>query len=103
MTGRVTPAVERARRCRSNSNLMHEGRAIVEIGAINRMAMRQLSAVIPEVLYLHTGIDFTRPTEIRASLTERCNYKCLQCACWRFERMREMSIDQWKTALASLR
>lgn len=70
--------------------------------AMVRAGLRHLGVLAPEALYLETGIDLTRPTEIRARLTERCNYKCLQCACWRFDPKREMTIDQWKSAFTSL-
>lgn len=75
----------------------------MNIGVIGRLGRRHLATLLPEVIYLNMGIDTTRPTEIRASLTERCNYRCLQCGCWRVEKYPEMSIDNWKTALASLK
>jgi MoaA/NifB/PqqE/SkfB family radical SAM enzyme len=76
----------------------------MDVAIIGRLALRQLASLIPEMTYLHTGIDLTRPTEIRATVTHRCNYKCLQCACWRFETYpQEISIDQWKTALGSIK
>jgi MoaA/NifB/PqqE/SkfB family radical SAM enzyme len=75
----------------------------MDLAVIGRLGMRHVSTILPEAIYLKTYIDFTRPTEVRASLTERCNYKCLQCACWRFETYPEISIDQWKGALASVK
>ena len=66
--------------------------------------MRHISSILPEVIYLNTGVDLTRPTAIRANITQRCNYKCLHCACWRFEKYpEEMSIEQWKAALGSIK
>ena len=75
----------------------------MDLAVIGRLALQQLSSVVPEMTYLRAGIDLTRPTEIRASVTERCNYKCLQCACWRFGDYPEISIDQWKAALVSIK
>ncbi len=75
----------------------------MDIGVIGRLGRRHLATLLPEVLYLNTGIDTTRPTEIRATVTERCNYRCLQCGCWRLEEYREMSIERWKAALASIK
>jgi MoaA/NifB/PqqE/SkfB family radical SAM enzyme len=75
----------------------------MDLAVIGRLALQQLSSVVPEMTYLHTGIDLTRPTEIRALVTQRCNYKCLQCACWRLGAYPEISIDEWKAALASIK
>ncbi len=75
----------------------------MDIATLARLGLRDFSSLLPEALYLTTGIDFTRPTEIQANLTQRCNYKCLQCACWRYEPVSELSIDQWKESLASLK
>jgi MoaA/NifB/PqqE/SkfB family radical SAM enzyme len=75
----------------------------MNIRTIGRLGRRHLATLLPEVIYLGTGIDTTRPTEIRASVTSRCNYRCLQCACWRFDEYHEMSIDRWKAGLASIK
>jgi MoaA/NifB/PqqE/SkfB family radical SAM enzyme len=75
----------------------------MDLAMMGRLGLRQLSSILPEALYLSTGIDLTRPTEIRASVTVRCNYKCLQCGCWRFEPSPEMSIAQWEMVLASIK
>jgi len=57
-----------------------------------------------EELYLRTGRDVTRPVSIFAEVVERCNYKCRYCDYWRRPNYRnEMSIDEWKAALASLK
>jgi len=71
---------------------------------ICRLGLRKLSSMLPEAIYLNTDVDLTRPSDIRATVTHRCNYKCLHCACWRFESYpQEISIDQWKTALGSIK
>jgi MoaA/NifB/PqqE/SkfB family radical SAM enzyme len=75
----------------------------MDLTVIGRQARRHLSAAIPEILYLKTRVDLTRPIEIRAKLTNQCNYKCLQCACWRMADYSEISIDQWMAALASIK
>jgi MoaA/NifB/PqqE/SkfB family radical SAM enzyme len=75
----------------------------MDLALMGRLGLRQLSSILPEALYLSTGIDLTRPTEIRASVTTRCNYKRLQCGCWRCEPGQEMSIVQWEMALASIK
>jgi hypothetical protein len=63
---------------------------------VARLGARQVSSLLREAVYLGTDIDVTRPSEIRASVTTRCNYKCLQCASWRLVPPMEMTIDQWK-------
>jgi MoaA/NifB/PqqE/SkfB family radical SAM enzyme len=68
-----------------------------------KIAMNHVPAALSEALYLNTGIDLTYPTFISGIVNERCNYKCLQCACWRLERYEEMTIAQWQVALASLK
>ena len=75
----------------------------MDVSVLARLGLREVSTILPEALYLTTGIDFTRPTEIQANLTHRCNYECLQCACWRFEKIPEMGIDEWKKAFAGLK
>lgn len=76
---------------------------IESLSLLARMGRRHLSTIVPEALYMSAGIDLTRPTLVGASVTNRCNYKCLQCACWRMEPEPEMSLEQWTAGLASLR
>ena len=70
----------------------------MDVSVLARLGLREVSTILPGALYLTTGIDFTRPTEIQVNITHRCNYQCLQCACWRFEKIPEIGIDQWKKA-----
>ena len=57
-----------------------------------------------EKVYLATGVDMTQPQAIGVVLTERCNYRCLSCACWRRpDYPEELSLEQWTAALSSLR
>jgi MoaA/NifB/PqqE/SkfB family radical SAM enzyme len=82
----------------------HHGGVMMDLASIGRLGLQQLSSMLPEVIYLNTEIDLTRPSEIRATVTHRCNYQCLMCACWRFENYpQEISIDQWKAAFGSLK
>jgi sulfatase maturation enzyme AslB (radical SAM superfamily) len=68
-----------------------------------RIGLKQASASLPEILYLNTSVDLTRPTLVRGVINERCNYKCLHCGCWRLGEYREINIAQWTHALASLK
>ncbi len=60
-------------------------------------------SVTTEALRLRTRVDWTRPSSIRAHINERCNYRCQYCRFWRLDEYRdELSIEEWKAALASL-
>jgi MoaA/NifB/PqqE/SkfB family radical SAM enzyme len=57
-----------------------------------------------EEIYLKTGLDSTRPVTFYGLVNERCNVKCRYCEYWRLENYnQEMSIDQWKQALTSVK
>lgn len=72
-----------------------------DLGALGLKHVRNAAS---EALYLRTGIDVTRPVAIYAEVIERCNYKCRYCDYWRRPNYRnEMSIDEWKGALLSLK
>jgi MoaA/NifB/PqqE/SkfB family radical SAM enzyme len=75
----------------------------MDLHTLARLGLKQASAALPEVLYLNTGIDLTRPTLIEGVVNERCNYKCQQCGCWRLGNYQEITIQQWKDALGSLK
>jgi MoaA/NifB/PqqE/SkfB family radical SAM enzyme len=70
---------------------------------IVKLGLSEISARLPEILYLHTGIDRTRPVWFHAVINQKCNYKCKQCECWRLKEYVEISIEQWKSALSSIR
>lgn len=57
-----------------------------------------------EEMYLRTGVDKTRPIVVYGGINERCNYKCRYCGFWQEKNyMEEMSIEEWKNALISLK
>lgn len=59
---------------------------------------------VRELAYIKTGVDVTRPQYIRGMVNERCNYKCRYCGFWQQkEYLEELSIDEWKNALSSLK
>ena len=71
---------------------------------ISRLARRAVRRSATEALYIKTGIDLTMPSDIRATLTERCNYRCIYCHHWRQEEYTpEMDLAEWQTALLSIR
>ena len=59
---------------------------------------------VAEALYLKTNIDLTRPITFHALVNERCNCKCRHCEYWRqAEYIPELSIDEWKKTLLSIK
>lgn len=68
---------------------------------LGKMVLRRSLA---DKLQLATGLDFSRPNSIRATLTERCNFKCSYCKHGRQEHFpEEMSLEEWQNALGSLK
>lgn len=76
----------------------------MEPNTVIRLASKVLGRSSAEELYLRTGYNRTKPSDFTATLTERCNYRCSYCCHWRQEAYtEEMSLDEWKTALLSIR
>jgi len=50
---------------------------------------------IAEKVYLHTNLDFTRPTQIYALINTRCNSKCRMCDSWREVNPEEVPAKDW--------
>jgi radical SAM protein with 4Fe4S-binding SPASM domain len=75
------------------------------LSAAASVGMRRVVQELREAVYLTTGVDATMPQAIGVVLTERCNYKCLSCACWRKDgtQVDEMSLDQWIAAFTDVR
>jgi radical SAM protein with 4Fe4S-binding SPASM domain len=68
-----------------------------------RLGLRRVDGAAREWAYLKLGMDFTRPDSIRATINHRCNYKCPYCYSWQRTEYPEISIEQWKKGLLSLR
>ncbi|AFY78055.1 putative Fe-S oxidoreductase [Pleurocapsa sp. PCC 7327] len=76
----------------------------MELKHLIKLATRHITHTIPEMLYLKTGYDLTKPLAIQGIVNERCNYKCRYCKFWRLENYKdEMTIPEWQTALLSLK
>ena len=57
-----------------------------------------------QAIYLRHGIDLTMPVTFHALVNERCNCRCRHCEYWRQkEYVPEMSIEQWQSALLSIK
>jgi radical SAM protein with 4Fe4S-binding SPASM domain len=68
------------------------------------LGLRRIEQEFREAVYLRTDHDVTRPHVVQAIPTERCNYKCMACDCWRTDRYpQELSLEEWQHALAGLR
>ena len=66
--------------------------------------LQRISQELREAVYLTTNLDITQPRTIGAVLTERCNYRCLSCACWRNEAAAdELTLEQWIAAFEDVR
>jgi radical SAM protein with 4Fe4S-binding SPASM domain len=69
-----------------------------------RLAKRASRRSFTEAVYTSTGIDRTLPSDIRATLTERCNYRCVYCQHWRQDAYTpEMTLLEWQGVLSSVR
>ena len=44
-----------------------------------KLALSNTRSKLAETLYLKTGMDFTRPVQIYALPTMRCNARCVMC------------------------
>lgn len=76
----------------------------MDLSRIISLGMRRVGQELREAVYLKTDLDATRPHVIQAMPTERCNYKCLSCSCWRANPYpRELTLDEWTAALGSLK
>lgn len=69
------------------------------------LAGREVRASLAEETYLATGLEITRPTNVVATLTRRCNFRCPMCMDWRTRSAAgdELSTEQWLRALGDLR
>ena len=75
----------------------------MRLSTLLRMGGERIVQEVREKAYLATGVDRTQPHAIGVVLTERCNYRCLSCACWRKpDDPGELSLAQWTAALADL-
>ncbi len=76
----------------------------MELSRLSTLAWKHTQNAAAEELYLHTGYDNTKPVTFYGLVNERCNVKCRYCEYWRLKHyVDEMSIEQWKTALISIK
>lgn len=76
----------------------------MDLATAKHLGGKVLSRSMREGLYLQTGYNLTKPTDIRATLTERCNYRCTYCDHWRRDSYTdEMTLPEWQSALLSVR
>jgi MoaA/NifB/PqqE/SkfB family radical SAM enzyme len=69
-----------------------------------QLGMTEARAAVAEEIYMTTGLEVTRPTNIVGTLSKRCNYRCPMCMDWRPlpNRPDELTIAEWQNALQSL-
>jgi MoaA/NifB/PqqE/SkfB family radical SAM enzyme len=76
----------------------------MDIGTLTELAWKHTQNAVAEEVYLKTGLDRTRPVSFYGLVNERCNVKCRYCEYWRRDHyVDEMSIDEWKKALLSIK
>ena len=68
-----------------------------------RLALANMRSKFAERLFIRTGWDFTRPVQIYAILTTRCNARCKMCTYWRDEVEQELPAEDWIRAFRSLK
>ncbi len=75
----------------------------MKVGTAAHIASTMLRRSAAEAVFIRSGVNVTRPSDIRATLTERCNYRCTYCDHWRQPTYAdEMSLAQWQSALLSV-
>jgi MoaA/NifB/PqqE/SkfB family radical SAM enzyme len=77
----------------------------MRLNTLARLGAKHVRNAAAERLYLlNHRLDFTRPTIISGLVNERCNGRCRYCENWRLpDYQPEMTIEQWQTALWSLK
>nr|WP_295405151.1 radical SAM protein [uncultured Thiocystis sp.] len=75
----------------------------MDLQRLSSLAWNHALSSFGEEVYLKTGLDLTKPVSFSALVNERCNAKCLYCDYWRLKEYNEMSIDEWKRALLSIK
>jgi radical SAM protein with 4Fe4S-binding SPASM domain len=76
----------------------------MKVSNIIALGRRRAVHELREAIYLKTRVDLTTPVAILAHPTERCNYRCTSCDCWRRDEYpAEMTLEEWCAALADLR
>ncbi len=76
----------------------------MKLTTFGELAWKHTRNAFAESMYLNTKKDVTRPVSVYGIVNEKCNYKCRYCEYWRLkEYVDELSIDEWKEALTSLK
>ncbi len=69
-----------------------------------QLALSVVSRELREAIYLYTGANTTRPSDIRIALTDRCNYRCVYCDHWqRQEYPSELDAEVWCAIIDELK
>jgi MoaA/NifB/PqqE/SkfB family radical SAM enzyme len=75
----------------------------MDLRSLSTLAWKHTLSSVGEEVYLKTGVDYTKPISFFGLVNERCNVKCRYCEYWRLKEYHEMSIDEWKRALLSIK
>jgi MoaA/NifB/PqqE/SkfB family radical SAM enzyme len=76
----------------------------MEIVDLAKLGMKHVANHAAQALYLHSGMNWTRPTNFCGLVTHQCNLFCGFC----YDRKdvdpaKEMSFEEWKQALLSIK
>ena len=63
---------------------------------------KQVADHARESIYMRTGVDITRPSQLYISVTTRCNYQCKMCIYWSLPDDPELSTEEWFQVLDHL-
>jgi len=76
----------------------------MELADLAKLGMKHVANHAAQALYLHSGMNWTRPTNFCGLVTHQCNLFCGFC----YDRKdvdpaKEMSFEEWKQALLSVK
>jgi MoaA/NifB/PqqE/SkfB family radical SAM enzyme len=75
----------------------------VNIADVAELSFAGLKRSLQERAFLQKRRGLPRPSAVRVTLTERCNYRCQYCFHWRRERYKpELSLEEWKAIISDL-
>jgi MoaA/NifB/PqqE/SkfB family radical SAM enzyme len=72
--------------------------------SLAQLGLKHAAHSLGEFLHINTNMYTGRPLVIRASINQRCNYRCQMCDFWRLPVYKdEMSLGEWQAALLSVK
>lgn len=69
---------------------------------VYKLALINAKNIATSELFLKTGLNYTKPTQVYAQINDKCNSKCIMCDCWR-ETKPELTSKQWINGLKKIK